>query len=199
MDRRKYCFYRRLGWRQFGEFWLDYMLVNFIHPTRLKCFFFSQVTACTIKCIETGVTRPTGVFPVYGVFLSQYTACPSRFQSFYDTIISYNVYNAIFSAYHGVRGSKTLGKNEIFEDKSVEKLTNEKATNYLCSPYYAPDEILKMFPPTTILSTNIDPCLDECVEFAKRLRSNNTNMKFTGESKIIRNTRNHSEYIFRYV
>lgn len=145
---------------------------------------FRQATACTIKCIETDVPRPTGTFPVYGVFLSQYTACPSRFLSFYDTIISYKVYNLIFSAYHGVRGSKVLGENNVLEDKSVENFLNEKAIHYLCSPYYAPDEILRKFPPTNIITSNLDPCLDECVEFAKRMRSANKNMKFEGLSRL---------------
>lgn len=43
--------------------------------------------------------------------------------------------------------------------------------NYLMSPYMAPNEILSQFPKTNILSTIVDPCIDDCVEFAKKLRS----------------------------
>jgi hormone-sensitive lipase len=43
--------------------------------------------------------------------------------------------------------------------------------NYLMSPYLAPDSILKKFPKTHILTTLLDPCIDDCVEFAKKLRS----------------------------
>lgn len=43
--------------------------------------------------------------------------------------------------------------------------------NYLMSPYMAPNEILCQFPKTNILSTIVDPCIDDCVEFGKKLRS----------------------------
>lgn len=43
--------------------------------------------------------------------------------------------------------------------------------NYFMSPYLAKDEILERFPRTKILSTIVDPCLDDCIEFAKKLRA----------------------------
>lgn len=42
--------------------------------------------------------------------------------------------------------------------------------NHYLSPYWASDEVLKQFPPTKILTTIIDPCLDDCVEFSKKLK-----------------------------
>ncbi|XP_069679565.1 hormone-sensitive lipase isoform X2 [Periplaneta americana] len=39
------------------------------------------------------------------------------------------------------------------------------------SPYWASDEVLKQLPPTRILSVQLDPCLDDCVMFAKKLRN----------------------------
>uniref|UniRef100_A0A182NRK8 Hormone-sensitive lipase n=1 Tax=Anopheles dirus TaxID=7168 RepID=A0A182NRK8_9DIPT len=41
------------------------------------------------------------------------------------------------------------------------------------SPYWASDEVLSQFPPTKILTVVLDPCLDDCVMFAKRLKSLN--------------------------
>ncbi|XP_053680279.1 hormone-sensitive lipase [Anopheles nili] len=41
------------------------------------------------------------------------------------------------------------------------------------SPYWASDEVLSQFPPTNILTVVLDPCLDDCVMFAKRLKSLN--------------------------
>lgn len=38
------------------------------------------------------------------------------------------------------------------------------------SPYWASDEVLKQLPPTKIVSVQLDPCLDDCVMFAKKLR-----------------------------
>ncbi|KAL0281198.1 UNVERIFIED_CONTAM: hypothetical protein PYX00_002258 [Menopon gallinae] len=38
------------------------------------------------------------------------------------------------------------------------------------SPYWAPDEVLRQLPPTSICSVQFDPCLDDCVMFAKKLK-----------------------------
>ncbi|XP_011500605.1 PREDICTED: hormone-sensitive lipase [Ceratosolen solmsi marchali] len=39
------------------------------------------------------------------------------------------------------------------------------------SPYRASDSLLKRFPPIKILSLDLDPCLDDCVMFARKLKS----------------------------
>ncbi|XP_073812727.1 hormone-sensitive lipase [Musca autumnalis] len=41
------------------------------------------------------------------------------------------------------------------------------------SPYYASDEWLQQMPATKILSLEMDPCLDDCVMFAKKLKKLN--------------------------
>ncbi|XP_021913537.1 hormone-sensitive lipase isoform X3 [Zootermopsis nevadensis] len=38
------------------------------------------------------------------------------------------------------------------------------------SPYWASDEVLKQLPTTKIVSVQLDPCLDDCVMFAKKLK-----------------------------
>ncbi|XP_072931144.1 hormone-sensitive lipase isoform X2 [Epargyreus clarus] len=40
----------------------------------------------------------------------------------------------------------------------------------LLSPFWADDQLLKRFPPVRILSVHLDPCLDDCVMFAKKLK-----------------------------
>lgn len=42
--------------------------------------------------------------------------------------------------------------------------------NQYLSPYWASDVILRQFPPTKIVTTIVDPCIDDCVEFSKKLR-----------------------------
>eukprot|EP00551_Chaetoceros_affinis_P019371 CAMPEP_0203738742 /NCGR_PEP_ID=MMETSP0092-20131115/43603_1 /ASSEMBLY_ACC=CAM_ASM_001090 /TAXON_ID=426623 /ORGANISM="Chaetoceros affinis, Strain CCMP159" /LENGTH=527 /DNA_ID=CAMNT_0050624553 /DNA_START=390 /DNA_END=1973 /DNA_ORIENTATION=+ len=42
----------------------------------------------------------------------------------------------------------------------------------IVSPYYAPDEILRIFPPTLLYASSEDPLLDDSVHFNARLRSN---------------------------
>nr|CAD7441136.1 unnamed protein product [Timema bartmani] len=38
------------------------------------------------------------------------------------------------------------------------------------SPYWASDSVLRQFPPVSILSVQLDPCLDDCVMFARKLK-----------------------------
>ncbi|XP_061718416.1 hormone-sensitive lipase [Cydia pomonella] len=40
----------------------------------------------------------------------------------------------------------------------------------LLSPYWADDQLLSRFPPCRILTVHLDPCLDDCVMFAKKLK-----------------------------
>lgn len=49
--------------------------------------------------------------------------------------------------------------------------------NHYLSPYWASDEVLREFPPTNILSTIVDPCLDDCVEFSKKLKKLDVDIK----------------------
>lgn len=37
------------------------------------------------------------------------------------------------------------------------------------TPLSSPLQILSSFPPTLLVTTDVDPCLDECVEFSSRL------------------------------
>ncbi|KAL0878940.1 hypothetical protein ABMA27_003933 [Loxostege sticticalis] len=42
--------------------------------------------------------------------------------------------------------------------------------NPYLSPYWADDQLLNRFPPVRILTVHLDPCLDDCVMFAKKLK-----------------------------
>lgn len=71
-----------------------------------------------------------------------------------------------------------MKRNFAFDEKrdtSIPKAPDDEFVfsvpkNYFMSPYWAPDEILKEFPPTKILTILLDPCLDDCVEFSKKLK-----------------------------
>lgn len=80
----------------------------------------------------------------------------------------------------------TLKRNYAFTER---KQTNEipKAAedefvfsvpkNYLLSPFLASDDILKQFPKTNILTTIVDPCVDDCIEFSKKLKRLNVDVE----------------------
>ncbi|XP_023017610.2 hormone-sensitive lipase [Leptinotarsa decemlineata] len=81
-------------------------------------------------------------------------------------------------------GSRTMSPAEKLLDLDIDprtNLINKFAFNvpkdpYL-SPLYAEDDDLRLLPPTHILSTHFDPCLDDCVMFSKRLKNLGNNVK----------------------
>ena len=59
---------------------------------------------------------------------------------------------------------KTISDSYLPPDANVDK------TDPLASPFYASDEVLRLFPPTLICSTHDDPLLDDSVDFNTRLK-----------------------------
>ena len=47
------------------------------------------------------------------------------------------------------------------------------------SPIFASKEILRQFPSVVLLTTTLDPCLDENVEMAKKLKAAGVDIKLT--------------------
>lgn len=131
------------------------------------------VTSCVIKCIEFGIQLPKGVFNIYAAVVVNYVMAPSRYMGLLDVILPYMTHMRLFNAYNGVASKQKVTKNRKIPKASVDEFDSVIPKNCLMSPYYTSDEILKEFPVTYILSTNLDPCLDECVEFAKKLRNLN--------------------------
>ncbi|ENN72419.1 hormone-sensitive lipase isoform X2 [Dendroctonus ponderosae] len=78
-----------------------------------------------------------------------------------------------FSKMLGERGLSSSEK--ILESDKPDSLWDELCfpvpNDPYLSPYCASDDDLKKFPPTKILTVELDPCLDDCVMFAKRLKS----------------------------
>jgi hormone-sensitive lipase len=136
------------------------------------------VTCCTTKIIECEIPRPTGLITAYGVFLARHGFLPSRFSAFFDTLLPYKIYNRIFGCYRGLKDRSYINKDGNIKHLEIPRADENFETNYLVSPYYTPKHILEQFPPTYIISTNMDPCLDECVEMAKLMKSYDVNVNF---------------------
>lgn len=70
-------------------------------------------------------------------------------------------------------GSSSTG---VPESSSSDFIFNVPKDPFL-SPLYADDHALKQFPATNILSLSLDPCLDDSIEFAKKLRDLNVKVR----------------------
>jgi acetyl esterase/lipase len=178
-------------------------------------------TSTIIKCIEMGIPPPKGLFAAYTTFLVNLVKAPSRFMGFMDTFLNYGIIMKVFKSYGNGKSLQLPPSYPKNQQKSKKSQSNEipKATesdfvfeipkNYLLSPYWAPDDILKEFPPTTIVSMITDPCLDESVDFAKKLKSLGVNtqmrileglvhgfLNFTQVGKAINSPIQYFQYLF---
>ena len=152
---------------------------------------------CIIKCIEFGIRTPSGFFGAYSSFLANFVVAPSRMMGLMDSFLCYGIVVKILICYSNGKPLKDTKPSISDPEDSQRQKKNHNAEipkalesefafeipkSYLISPYWAPSEVLEKFPPTRIVSMQTDPCLDECVEFAKKLKSLkvDTNIKILG-------------------
>lgn len=141
-------------------------------------------SACVVKCIEMGIRTPKGLFTAYSTFLVNLVKTPSRFMGLLDSFLPFCITIKIMKCYGGgtsinvpkadvdfnAKIARKSRSSEIPEASETEFIY-EIPKNYLLSPYWTPDNILEEFPPTRIVTMITDPCLDECVDFGKKLKS----------------------------
>lgn len=146
-------------------------------------------TACVIKCIEMGIPLPIGLFNIYAPYSIGFTVSPSRFLSLIDPVLPYGFTTRLFKSYGQKHEKVDENDNkpmEIIENNVPKKIKKQKLRNVfdspeqefsvkvhdspLLSPCLASEEILRQLPPTRMLSTNMDPCLDDSIEFGRILK-----------------------------
>jgi acetyl esterase/lipase len=132
---------------------------------------------CIIRCIELGVTIPQGFCSIQGAFATnlEYRG-PSLALSLFDPILNFFTIMKIEESYGGSSTCDLMNK-----DKEPEK----KSSNFYTSPLWAPDEILKECPPTVLLTSVVDPCIDFNIVLAKRLRQLNVDLRLEVLGKVI--------------
>lgn len=125
-------------------------------------------TACVIKCIEMGIRKPTGLFNIYAPFSIGFTVTPARFLSLIDPVLPYGFTTRLFKSYNEAptvsvtndeEKKKPKNKRRVVYESIEEEFNVKVQIDPLISPILAIDDIFKDFPPTILLSTNMDPCL----------------------------------------
>lgn len=93
-------------------------------------------------------------------------------QNFQDKIqnATSNFVNAITTPFKASSSTHDNKRGNFIPTAPDDEFVFTVPRNRFLSPYLASDETLKQFPPTKILTTIIDPCLDDCVEFSKKLK-----------------------------
>lgn len=112
--------------------------------------------ALAMKCLEAGVRLPDGILVCYGLLRLQ-PMNPSRYLGLIDPIVPFGLLRKCVDCYLGEEHQTCYDDGRV-PDASL-------------SPMFQQDEKLSQLPPTSFITTDMDPCLDDCVEFAKRLRN----------------------------
>ncbi|XP_065076519.1 hormone-sensitive lipase [Ochlerotatus camptorhynchus] len=100
------------------------------------------------------------------------------------TNVASNLVNRVSSTFNAITTSKPIASSgsqtelhcnmeALIARSPSDEFIFEVPKDSHMSPFWATDEVLSQFPPTKILSVVLDPCLDDCVMFAKRLKKLN--------------------------
>jgi hormone-sensitive lipase len=125
---------------------------------------------CTFKCIQNNIRPPDRLINAYGAMEVSLATYPSRLLSLFDPILPFSMVAKLFFAYVGRADDGKelmmfLNNTRILEDNHA-----KFPSNIFLSPITASDEILSKFPATSFMCPFLDPCLDENLEFAKKLK-----------------------------
>jgi len=116
----------------------------------------ATLTVClTGRCIEAGIRAPDGLLLVHGLF-QLYPTCPSQIISIMDPIVPSKLIMHCVYGYMGIAG-------ENQEEKTH--------PDPFMSPLLLNEKIYAKFPKVSLITTDMDPCLDDNVSLAKKLNS----------------------------
>jgi len=125
------------------------------------------VAGVTIKAIEEGFMVPDGNVLYYPALDLCRSCNPSRLLFKNDPLVPLSVMKVCRQSYFPPPDSG--------EDENA--YYDELAKHPLISPMHVSDTIVSKFPPTHICAGEFDPLVDECVVFARRLKSFNKLVK----------------------
>ena len=122
------------------------------------------MTSTTFKAIVSNIRRPDAVVLSYAALLIQFYPSPSRLLSLMDPILMFGILLRCLNAYQDPNYLKTCPRT-IYQEL---KMTKSMKDIYI-SPLLAEADILQHFPKTVIIASDLDPCLDENVQFYSKL------------------------------
>ncbi|OQR86252.1 hormone-sensitive lipase [Achlya hypogyna] len=123
--------------------------------------------ALTVKCILESIRLPNGLMLVYPALNMNMSPSPSRFLHQSDPILPRAILELALNSYNPAHGDSAQYKFNIHDP--------------MVSPGLADDGILSQFPHTTLMAGDLDPLLDDSIDFHTRL----TNLHVPGALKVL--------------
>jgi len=122
------------------------------------------VSSTTLKTIANHIRVPDALVLSYAALLIQFYPSPSRLLCLLDPLLMLGILIRCLNAYQDPNYLKTCPRSfnqELEQAKSVNDI--------FLSPLLAGKDLLQYFPRTEIIVSDLDPCLDENVEFSNKL------------------------------
>jgi hormone-sensitive lipase len=142
----------------------------------ISCIFSNEVTTLTAPKLRGRLGSRTlsedNIVMDIGLDALSVQSLHEKFQQATSSFV-----NAITSPFRAAPGDVQLKqRGDLIPPAPDDEFVFSVPKNQYLSPYWASDETLKQFPPTKILTIIVDPCLDDCVEFSKKLKHLNVDI-----------------------
>ena len=122
------------------------------------------MAATTLKTITNHIRVPDALVLSYAALLIQFYPSPSRLLCLMDPLLMFGILLRCLNAYQDPNYLKTCPRS-ISQELKLAKSVND----IFMSPLLAGKELLQHFPKTVIIASDLDPCLDENVQFSSKL------------------------------
>ncbi|XP_022178761.1 hormone-sensitive lipase [Myzus persicae] len=127
---------------------------------------------------DTNDDSQSVITPVEEVIMAAHERRQSRRFSTILTETAENISSAITTTFITLTGGTAEedisdsedALNEVVEETPLPIDLPKLPEDPFLSPYFANDDLFKQLPPIHIVTVHMDPCLDDCVMFAKRLK-----------------------------
>lgn len=130
------------------------------------------VTSTTLKAILHNIRKPDAVMLSYAALLIQFYPSPSRLLSLIDPLLMFGILLRCLNAYQDPNYLMTCPRTIQDELKMTQSLDD-----IFLSPLLADLDVLQHFPKTVIIASDLDPCLDENVQFSSKLHDAGVDVK----------------------
>jgi len=117
----------------------------------------------TLMCMKNGIRLPDSLILMYPALLCQMYPSPSRLMSLFDPLVTFPFLMRCLNSYADPSYKETCPRTY-----SQELEGSKHFDDPLISPLMIPDEALAKYPPIYLITTDLDPCLDEVISFSNR-------------------------------
>ena len=122
------------------------------------------MASLALRTIQHNIRIPDSIFMSYSVLLMQFFPSPSRFLTLIDPVLMQPIIVRCINAYKDKHYINTLPRT-LEEEVSLEVDDD----NIFLSPLLTSRDVLQLFPRMLIISTDMDPCLDDNIDFSNKL------------------------------